>query len=300
MSWIKNNSIIEEFKRHYTPRLNILSPWFHSNETFKLSHKLAFILFLVCITLIGVAIEAGYRLAHYELKANQPAMNEPAAIPVPLDPAIAQQMGRIEANLIRINALCEHLVTVGKLDPQEFNFTQEPPMGGPANIQEVESLLDKRFAQLTAVHYALLSKLGQHELSFTGAGKAVANGWISSFFGTRYDPFTGRRAWHSGVDIVAKEGSKIKALAGGIVSFAGEKGGYGRLVEIDHGQGIATRYGHSKALLVKEGELVRKGQAIALLGSSGRSTGPHLHLEVHKDGTAVDPGHYFPDLRKNS
>lgn len=223
---------------------------------------------------------------------------------------LTQQMGKIEANLMRINALGEKLVEHAHLDSQEFNFNQEVGMGGPilaenekgslsTTLKELDSLLDKRYAQLTALHQALQIRLGQHELSFSGLGKPVNSGWVSSFFGRRHDPFTGNKAWHSGVDIVAKEGAEIKALASGVISFAAEKGGYGNLVEINHGNGLATRYGHNKQILVQPGELVRKGQTIALLGSSGRSTGPHVHIEVHKDGQPVDPGIYFSDLRKS-
>ena len=153
--------------------------------------------------------------------------------------------------------------------------------------------MDKRYIQLAALQQALQTHLGQRELAFSNGRLAVVNGWISSFFGTRYDPFTGRKAWHAGVDIAGKEGAEIKALAGGIVSFANNKGNYGQMVEINHGNGLTTRYAHSKALLVTKGQLVRKGETIALLGTSGRSTGPHLHLEVHENGIAVFQGAIF-------
>lgn len=223
--------------------------------------------------------------------------------------ALTQHVGRIEANLMRINALGERLVQFARLDPQEFNFSQEVAIGGPADqaivndtllttLKELDAVLERRYAQLFALNQAVQAGLGQRELSFSGEGRAVAKGWISSFFGHRHDPFTGRKAFHSGVDIVGKEGSEIKALASGIVSYANVKGGYGRLVEIKHADGLSTRYGHTKEILVKPGQLVRKGDIIALLGSSGRSTGPHLHLEVHKEGKPVDPGQYFPDLKR--
>lgn len=222
---------------------------------------------------------------------------------------LTQHVGRIEANLMRINALGERLVESARLDPQEFNFNQEVAIGGPlgkdlpndtllTTLKELDAVLERRYAQLFALNQAVQAGLGQRELSFSGEGKSAAKGWISSFFGHRHDPFTGRKAFHSGVDIVGKEGSEIKALASGIVSFANVKGGYGRLVEIKHSNGLSTRYGHTKEILVKPGQLVRKGDTIALLGSSGRSTGPHLHLEVHKEGKAVDPGQYFPDLKR--
>ena len=222
---------------------------------------------------------------------------------------VTRQLGRIEANLIRINALGDRIVELAHLDRKEFNFSQEVPMGGPIGKDlEDESLLstlkmlditfERRYLQMTSLHQALIRYTSHNELSLTGNGNRIVDGWISSFFGARRDPFTGRKSWHSGIDIVGKEGSEIKALAGGVVRYAGRKGGYGHLVEIDHGKGLATRYGHNRKLLVREGQWVKKGEAIALLGSSGRSTGPHLHLEVHKDGTAVDPGFYFTDFRR--
>lgn len=303
----QKNSIVEEFKRHYTPRLSVFTlksvPGFSAEKHFYVSHKLASLFFVIALLLMGGAMQYGYQLAKSDPISVPIAMQitEPSVL---LDPIVAKQMGRIEANLIRLNALGERLVTIEKLDSKEFNFDKEPGVGdGLLNLTEFEVLLDKRVSQLTTIHHLLLQKRGQRDRSFSrntsGAGKAVANGWISSFFGMRYDPFTGQKAWHSGVDIAGKAGTPIKALASGIVSYSGKKGRYGRLIEINHGQGLITRYGHGQALLVKKGELVRKGQAIALLGSSGRSTGPHLHLEVHKNGKVVDPGLYFPDLRRH-
>lgn len=222
---------------------------------------------------------------------------------------LTQHIGRLEANLMRINALGERLVEMADIDSQEFDFSQEVGMGGPdirqlsndsllTSIRLLSVQFDKRLAQLSALQQAYQFRSGQKELSFSGPGKIVEKGWISSYFGHRHDPFSGRKVFHGGVDIVGKEGSEIKALASGVVSFANKKGAYGQLVEINHGNGISTRYGHNKKLLVRSGQIVRKGQAIALLGSTGRSTGPHLHLEVRKDGKAVDPGLYFADLKQ--
>lgn len=114
-------------------------------------------------------------------------------------------------------------------------------------------------------------------------------GEVTSEFGWRKDPFTGRRAWHGGMDIAAPEGTPIRATRDGIVSFAGRKGGYGNLVVVDHGGGVSSYYGHNKANNVAEGQAVRAGQVIAQVGQTGRATGPHLHFEVRVDGGAVDP-----------
>lgn len=125
------------------------------------------------------------------------------------------------------------------------------------------------------------------------AGRPLKNGWISSYYGMRTDPFTGRRAMHHGTDFAGKEGSEILSVAAGVVTYSGERYGYGHMVEISHGNGYITRYGHNRENLVKAGDVVEKGQAIALLGSTGRSTGPHVHFEVLKNGRGVDPSSYI-------
>ena len=117
-------------------------------------------------------------------------------------------------------------------------------------------------------------------------GWPTEGGWVSSGFGQRSDPFTGRTAIHEGVDIASRFGSTIKAMGGGVVSYAGDKDGYGCTVEINHGNGYTTRYAHCKSTLVRVGDRVTKGQGVALVGTTGRSTGPHLHFEVLRDGKA--------------
>lgn len=286
------------------------------NRTFQISYQTGVFLFLGFILVGLTGLLGGYQLAVKKL-AEQPVIAPvSASLPTP-DPIteqhlqiLTQHIGRIEANLMRINALGERLVLSAHLDPQEFDFSHDVPVGGTfmgettheellATIYQLNAMLDKRYAQLITLHQTLQMHWGQLELSFTGVGKAVTNGWISSFFGPRYDPFTGRKAWHAGVDIAGKEGAEVKALAAGVVTFADVKGGYGQMVKIKHSNGLTTLYGHNKELKVRPGQVVRKGQTISLLGSSGRSTGPHLHLEVHKNGQAVDPGDYFPDFKRN-
>ena len=113
----------------------------------------------------------------------------------------------------------------------------------------------------------------------------------------RTDPFNGRREYHKGVDLAGKEGSDIIAVAAGIVTWSGDRYGYGNMVEINHGNGYITRYGHCKEVLVKAGDSVTKGQVIAHMGSTGRSTGPHVHFEVHKNGRVVNPLNYLRAAR---
>jgi len=319
-AWMKHDSLILMLKANYDNCFQALT----QNDNINLSYRKIFILVISAFCLFFVAMILGYRFAFWSAKSESSLFEGSLHEYIESDrhqvkdlqfqteqhlQVLTQHLGRIEANLMRINALGERLVESARLDPNEFNFNQEVGVGGPSDrelpndtllssLKELDALLERRYAQLFALNQAVQVRVGQRELSFSGAGKAVAKGWISSFFGHRHDPFTGRKSWHAGVDIVGKEGSEIKALASGIVSYANVKGAYGRLVEIKHADGLATRYGHTKEILVKSGQLVRKGDTIALLGSSGRSTGPHLHLEVHKDGKPVDPGQYFPDLKR--
>jgi murein DD-endopeptidase MepM/ murein hydrolase activator NlpD len=126
----------------------------------------------------------------------------------------------------------------------------------------------------------------------TPAGRPIRSGWQSSSFGSRIDPISGKRAWHTGADFAGREGSDILAVASGVVSWSGVKAGYGTMIEVAHGDGLSTRYAHNQENLVELGDLVRRGDVIALMGSSGRSTGPHVHFEVFKHGRAVDPASY--------
>jgi murein DD-endopeptidase MepM/ murein hydrolase activator NlpD len=186
------------------------------------------------------------------------------------------RLGRMQAQVLRLDALGQRLVLQGGLDAGEFDFSIAPPVGGP---------------ELDVLEEVLLYRNLKDRV--TPSGRAVKRGVLSSKFGVRIDPFTGKRASHKGIDIAGKAGSNILALGDGIVSWSGMRDGYGNLVEVDHGDGLATRYGHSKAVLVKNGDTVRKGQPIALMGSTGRSTGPHVHIEVLRDGKQVNPAKYL-------
>lgn len=121
------------------------------------------------------------------------------------------------------------------------------------------------------------------------------NGWLSSGFGYRTSPFTGRRTFHKGLDIANRKNTPIIAPADGVVAYAGSKGNMGLMVTIDHGHGVVTRYGHLSKSMKKVGEAVKRGETIALMGNSGRSTGPHLHYEVRLNGVPVNPVKYILD-----
>ena len=212
--------------------------------------------------------------------------------------AVGRRLAAMQARLLRIEALGERVAEVAQLDEGEFRFDEAPAVGGPESEVEVsqaqvapEFMLaaDTLAGQIRAredeleVLASLLANQKFHE-EVALAGRPIKLGWLSSGFGRRVDPITGRMAWHAGADFAGKPGSDVVAVASGVVTFAGEKNGYGRMIEINHGAGYITRYGHHHELLVAAGDVVKKGQVIGRMGSTGRSTGPHVHFEVLKDG----------------
>ena len=225
--------------------------------------------------------------------------------------ALAVKLGQLEAQSLRLGALGERLAHAGKLDGGEFNFDVQPGVGGPeiavgsaaygtpADLQRSIAALGRRFDQQQAQLAALETLLLDHKMdaALQPTGMPVRDGYISSYFGMRADPFDGRSEFHPGLDIAAPAGTAIHAVAEGVVSYAGERSGYGEVVEIDHGNGFMTRYAHAEKLLVHVGERVRVGQDIALVGSTGRSTGPHVHFEVWYRGQLVNPLAYVRNRR---
>jgi murein DD-endopeptidase MepM/ murein hydrolase activator NlpD len=220
--------------------------------------------------------------------------------------AIAIQLGDMKAHLIRLDALGQRLTTMAGIKSSEFNFGQDPPQGGPEKdipgarpqisdlssmLKHLQSQIDLRSSQLSALENVILSRqLGQE---IHPEGRPVNTGYISSGFGARVDPFTGGEEFHEGIDFAAPMGTPIRAVAAGIVTWAGPRGGFGNMVQIDHGNGYSTRYGHSEKVLVHVGETVQRGDVIALVGDTGRSTGPHVHFEVLKGGHEVNPAHFI-------
>jgi murein DD-endopeptidase MepM/ murein hydrolase activator NlpD len=167
-----------------------------------------------------------------------------------------------------------------------------------ASLDSLEQRLNDREREMRVLEDLLLSSRMQKEVR--PSGWPVAEGYITSPFGFRTDPFTGLRSNHPGIDFAAAEGSNVLAVASGIVTKAGEEegyDGYGRIVEINHGNGYATRYGHNERVLVHIGDRVRRGQVIAKMGSTGRSTGPHVHFEVLLNGVQVNPERYIEASR---
>lgn len=160
-----------------------------------------------------------------------------------------------------------------------------------AQVAQFSEQLALKSQQLTALQ-SLIEGVEMVDKT-TLSGRPIKNGWLSSYYGIRNDPFNGRPAMHKGLDFAGKEGEPVVATAAGIVTWSGRRSGYGLLVELDHGNGYKTRYAHNKELLVKVGEVITKGQSLALMGNTGRSTGAHVHYEVIKNGKQVDPLAYI-------
>ncbi|HWZ61580.1 MAG TPA: M23 family metallopeptidase [Steroidobacteraceae bacterium] len=214
--------------------------------------------------------------------------------------AMAMRIGEVNAHVIRLDALGKRLTEMADIDSREFDFDRDPPSGGPegegvsAQIPDLSGMLaqleqsaDLRESQLAALENVILARELKEEIH--PEGRPVASGYISSYFGERADPFDGREAFHKGVDFAGQLGSEVVAVATGVVTWAGERSGYGKLVEINHGDGYATRYAHNERTLVSVGQTVKRGEQIALMGSTGHSTGPHVHFEVLHNGRQVDP-----------
>ncbi|KMQ73688.1 Peptidase family M23 [Marinobacter subterrani] len=220
--------------------------------------------------------------------------------------ALTLRLGEIQGRLLRLDALGQRFVESGFVPSDEFDFTQPAAVGGPEDalaadsysapqltrmIEEMERRIDNREQQLRLLDQLVSSQRLEDELYLEG--RPITWGWLSSHYGYRSDPFTGKRTWHDGVDLAGKDGSDIIAVAGGVVTYAGDRYGYGNLVEIDHGDGLVSRYGHCKKVKVKVGDVVQKGQVVALMGSTGRSTGPHVHFEVIQNGKSQNPEKYI-------
>lgn len=215
---------------------------------------------------------------------------------------LALKMGMLNAHMVRLNALGKRLAQMANLSSREFDFDHEPALGGSdsdstgrgavvpdlsAMIDQFDRNLDFRAAQFSALESVLLGRQLSAEVRPTG--RPVMAGYISSYFGERMDPFNGEEAFHKGLDFASDAGSDVLAVAQGVVTWAGQREGYGVLVEVNHGNGYVTRYAHNSRALVAAGDTVQRGQAVAVVGSTGRSTGPHVHFEVLRDGRQIDP-----------
>jgi murein DD-endopeptidase MepM/ murein hydrolase activator NlpD len=217
--------------------------------------------------------------------------------------AMAVKLGEMQAQLTRLDALGERLSARAGLQPQEFRFSELPGLGGasptllpPQNLTQVE--LNERLQALSRDVESRGDMLGVLEAKlFDEAIRKklrptlfpVSAPYNSSGFGMRIDPITGQRAMHEGIDFLAERGTPIHAAADGVVSFAGYHRQYGYMIDVDHGNDLVTRYAHCSKLFVKVGDIVQRGLKLGLVGSTGRTTGPHLHFEVRFKGVPQNP-----------
>jgi murein DD-endopeptidase MepM/ murein hydrolase activator NlpD len=225
--------------------------------------------------------------------------------------ALAIRIAQMNARMIRLDAVGRRLTEMAEIDPDEFNFDSDPALGGPeepmaagSNVAVPEVLdamtslgyqLTNREAKLDVLESVLMNQ--NLSARVYPQGRPVKSGWLSSYFGKRTDPFTGKPANHTGIDFAGKHGDEIVAVADGVVTWSGDRYGYGVMVEINHGNGYSTRYAHNSENLVAVGDEVRKGQVVALMGKTGRATGPNLHFEVLRNGSRVNPVKF---IRKSS
>ena len=219
--------------------------------------------------------------------------------------ALAARIGQVNAHILRLDVLGKRVADLADLDSREFDFGTAPATGGPEEesgqpvqapditrlIDDLEGRLEQRTSQLGAIERVLLRQELREQI--VPDGLPVLRGFRSSGFGWRQDPFTGHSALHKGIDFAGNHGDAIIAVGAGAVSFAGVKDGYGITVEVTHGDGYVTRYAHNSQLNVRVGEMVSRGKQIARMGSTGRSTGTHLHFEVLRNGAPVNPLAYI-------
>ena len=230
--------------------------------------------------------------------------------------ALAIRIAQMNARVIRLDALGRRLTEMAEIDDGEFNFDADPALGGPEEpmtssmasgsnvavpevvdaMQTLGNQLDSRESQLDVLENVLMSQNLKDRVY--PAGRPVGSGWISSYFGKRTDPFTGKPANHTGIDFAGKSGAEIIAVADGVVTWSGDRYGYGIMVELNHGSGYLTRYAHNSENLVEVGDEVKKGQVVALMGETGRATGPNLHFEVLKNGSRVNPVKFIRESSK--
>jgi murein DD-endopeptidase MepM/ murein hydrolase activator NlpD len=222
--------------------------------------------------------------------------------------AMAMKLGELQAQMLRLDSLGERLARLAGLKPQELPAQEAgstPGRGGPDatlhrdfTVDEFTSMLgqltrqvDERTDQLGVLEALVVTDSANKK--FLPTLLPIEEGWFSSNFGWRIDPFNGQKTFHEGIDFPAEVGTTIEAAASGKVIFADVHPAYGKMLEIDHGNGLVSRYAHCSVLLVKEGDLVMRGQRVAEVGSTGRSTGPHLHFEVRLNGVPQNPARFL-------
>jgi murein DD-endopeptidase MepM/ murein hydrolase activator NlpD len=219
---------------------------------------------------------------------------------------LSSRLGLFQAHIMRLDALGQKLVKMANIDKGEFDFDNTPALGGPDTgthdtgtqkalqsnqlslaIEQLSLELTNREDQLAVLEDIVMIENLKKEVQ--PSGRPLLKGWLSSYYGMRTHPITGRYEMHKGIDFAGNMGGEVIAVAKGVVTFAGRRYGYGNVIDIAHGNGYTTRYAHNSRLMVSVGDTVEKGFQIAEIGSTGRSTGPHVHFEVLKNGRQIDP-----------
>lgn len=215
--------------------------------------------------------------------------------------ALSSRLGLLQAHIMRLDAVGQKLVHMANIDKGEFDFDNTPALGGPDTgsqqalqppelslaIQRLGLELENREDQLAVLEdIVMIEKLNKE---VQPSGRPLLKGWLSSYYGMRTHPITGKYEKHKGIDFAGKQGGAVIAVAKGVVTFSGRRYGFGNVIDIAHGNGYTTRYAHNSRLMVSVGDTVEKGFQIAEIGSTGRSTGPHVHFEVLKNGQQIDP-----------
>ncbi|MEJ7747538.1 MAG: M23 family metallopeptidase [Luteimonas sp.] len=221
--------------------------------------------------------------------------------------AMAARLGELQAEANRLNALGDRLTRIGQLQDGEFDFNKPVGVGGAGPVRDMAprelhgglTQLDAQFdasgKQLSVLESLLFSR--QLDRNAVPSREPILGSYITSGFGGRADPFGGGSQFHKGIDFEANLGDPVLSVADGVVSYSGVRSGYGNVIEVDHGNGYVTRYAHNSRLLLRVGDLARAGQNIAKAGSTGRSTGAHVHFEVWENGRVVNPRKFIGDKR---
>lgn len=273
------------------------------------------LVFFIFSVLFVVAFLAWASLDYYKMKTQEPQraelIRENRQQGVQLA-AFASEIDKINRKMVKLNKFDNRLRVMVNLEPGDDNAQfigvggSDPTLTDPGFSVEnahqtlIRSMhqsldnLDTEIPVQTKEKIELYNFLKSQKSMFACTPSIwPVNGWLTSKFGYRISPFTNEKEFHEGIDIAARIGSPVIAPADGVVAFAGKSNGYGNLLVINHGYGLQTRYGHLSKFLVKKGEEVKRGEKIALVGDTGRSTGPHLHYEVHVEGVPVNPLRYI-------
>jgi murein DD-endopeptidase MepM/ murein hydrolase activator NlpD len=225
--------------------------------------------------------------------------------------AMAMKLGELQAQMLRLDSLGERLARLAGLKPQDLPAQEagstpgrggaDPTLHRDFTVDEFTTMLgqlsrqvDERSDQLGVLEALVVTDSVKKK--FLPTLRPIEDGWFSSNFGWRIDPFNGQKTFHEGIDFPAEVGTPIEAAASGKVIYAEVHPAYGKMIEIDHGNGLISRYAHCSLLLVKEGDLVMRGQRVAEVGSTGRSTGPHLHFEVRLNGVPQNPARFLQPI----